>query len=135
MKIGLEDERVLAVAAADVRLPYWSDLPAPVPRIAKQGGEARPTVETGKAEPVDGPIPRDQRSSLEIADDRIVFYLGWQLRSFLGSSAVSTSGARIPGGRGPERRSRRAWLGSLWGLDSATPIRALARCLHPIADG
>src|SRR5580704_11003689 len=82
MKIGLEDERVLAVAAADVRLPYWSDLPAPVPRIAKQGGEARPTVEPGKAEPVDGPIPRDQRSSLEIADDCIVFYLGWQLRIF-----------------------------------------------------
>src|SRR5580704_6586760 len=28
MKIGLEDQRVVAVATADVRLPYRSDLPA-----------------------------------------------------------------------------------------------------------
>ena len=73
-EIGLQDERIVAVAAGDARI--WiggSDPPAAVLRRAEQGCETGRRVETGPAQPVNGAVAANQSRRLAIANDGIVF--------------------------------------------------------------
>lgn len=79
-----EDERALAVAAADARC--WIrglDQPAPMFRRAEQRGKTRPGIEPRPAEPVNRTRPGHQRGGLAVSDEGVVFEWGahWARRT------------------------------------------------------
>ena len=73
LEVGLEDQRVVAVAAADARGRLGrGDQPAAVLGPAEQGREAGARVEPGPAQPVDGAVAANQGRRLAVPDQRVV---------------------------------------------------------------
>ena len=73
---GFENQRVVAIAACGLKLSLRrSDLPVAVFLGAEQRGKAGIGREVRPAEPVNGAIAVDERSSLAIADESIILDL------------------------------------------------------------
>ncbi len=70
--LGLEHERVLAIATGGRRLARRCDEPASVLGFAEQGGEGRARVDPRSAPPVDRATSLDQRHRVGVPDDRVV---------------------------------------------------------------
>jgi hypothetical protein len=77
LEVGLEDERVAAVALLDVvHRDGRAEGPAAVLVVAEQRREARVGVEARHAQPVDVGGARDERAGAEVADESVVLDLG-----------------------------------------------------------
>ena len=74
LEVGLEDQRVIAVARVLVASSAAGRMmPAAMFAAAEQRGEAGGGVEARPAEPVDRSVAPDQRRGLAVADERVVF--------------------------------------------------------------
>ena len=74
LKVGLQDERALPVAASRLHdIARRRQQPAAMIRRAQQRGETRRRVEARQAKPVDGPVAGNQRRRLAVADQGVVF--------------------------------------------------------------
>ena len=74
LELGFEHQRAVAVPPSRLlhRLAR-RDQPAAVLGRAEQGGKAGPRIETGQTEPVDGAVASDERDSLGVADECVIF--------------------------------------------------------------
>ena len=73
--VGLEDEAVVAIAAADAQhRPRRRDQPPPMLRPPQERGEAGRRIEARKAQPVDGAVLANQGGGVTIADHGVVLY-------------------------------------------------------------
>jgi hypothetical protein len=73
VEVGLQYERVVAVAALDVvGVGRRREQPAAVRRVAQQRREAGGRVEARQAEPVDRAVLADERRGLRVADEGVV---------------------------------------------------------------
>ena len=79
LEVGLEDQRVGAVAARDARRSARRGAmrQRPCSGVAEQRGEAGAGVEARPAQPVDRAVAADQRGGLAVADQRVVLDARW----------------------------------------------------------
>ena len=73
LELGLKHQRVAPIFPADgLDLTLRRDQPATVIARAQKRREARPRIEVGQAEPVDGTVAADQGGRVQVADHRVV---------------------------------------------------------------
>ena len=81
LELGLEDEGVAAVLPADrAELAGGLDRPVAVLGVAEERREDGAGVEPRHAEPIDRPVPADQRGRLAVADQGVVLNAGRHAR-------------------------------------------------------
>jgi hypothetical protein len=64
---------IMAIAPRDLGCLFGSNNPPPVFRPAEQRGKAGIRIKSRKAEPIDRPIPADERGRFTVAYEGIVF--------------------------------------------------------------
>ena len=79
-KVGFEDQGAVTVTATPLSdTPCWHDAPAAVILCAQQSRKARGGIKPRETEPIDGPVPCDQRRGFAVPDEGIVLNLRRQL--------------------------------------------------------
>jgi len=106
-ELGLEDQRVVAIAPRDPRLRVdGRDLPASVLGRAEQRGEAGAAVEARPAQPVDRAVAADQRRRLAVANERVILDRGCHGRVYGAAQTMTTvsGSSRVPSNKSPEKK-------------------------------
>src|SRR5215472_7784653 len=106
-ELGLEDQRVVAIAPPDPRLRVdGRDLPASVLGRAEQRGEARAAVETRPTQPVDRAVAADQRRRFAVANERVILDRGRHGRAYGAAQTMTTvsGSSRVPSDNSPEKK-------------------------------